>query len=135
LLEVGVQLLERHDAVAVEIRRAPEPLQRIVREETVAQLGQLERHSEARDAVMMARPRERASRSRKTSSTRSARVRLEAKCARRRPRCSRRRGNHDPLGLDPVEDDLELVHGEGRRVEVIRIRVARHQVLREPVGL
>src|SRR5262245_49017626 len=44
LLEILVDLLERHDAVAIEIGRATQPLYQVVGEEAVAELGHLDGH-------------------------------------------------------------------------------------------
>ena len=42
LLEILVELLQRHDAVAVQVGGALQALQQVVREQAVAQLGQLD---------------------------------------------------------------------------------------------
>jgi hypothetical protein len=77
LLQVLIQLLQRDDAVPVQIRRALQSVDKVVAENSVPSSGSSIDTSVGRDAVIMARPFERVSRSMNSSSMPAALVSFE----------------------------------------------------------
>src|SRR5580765_3128951 len=131
VLDVWIQLRDRHDPVAVAIRLTRKPLQQVVGEEAVPEIGRFQR-----DFVGAARRDDQA-----PSTLREPLEELIAQTARpgirghegaaaRRAAVRRVQEEDDTLGRNAGYELLHFLHREGRAPERFRLDVARDQILR-----